>query len=68
MPNDQAAELRRVIGPENAVLLPLSHMIASLEKEVEKLEPKVTLIEEPRVSSCRVRRREPRAFPSSAPC
>lgn len=37
MPNDQAAEPRRLIGLENAVALPLISMIASLKKEVEDL-------------------------------
>ncbi len=44
MPRDQADEFRRLIGLENAVASPLSHMIHSLKKEVEKLEQKVTLI------------------------
>ena len=44
MPADQVDEFRRLIGLENAVASQLSYMIASLKKEVEKLEQKVTLI------------------------
>ena len=46
MPADQADELGRLIGLENAVASPLSSLIASLKKEVEKMTLKVTLIEE----------------------
>ncbi len=46
MPRDQADEFRRLIGLENAVASPLSSLIASLKKEVEKMAQKVTLIEE----------------------
>ena len=44
MPRDQVDEFGRLIDLENAVASPLSHMIHSLKKEVERLEQKVTLI------------------------
>ena len=46
MPRDQVDEFGRLIGLENAVASPLSSLIASLKKEVEKMAQKVTLIEE----------------------